>query len=162
VSAAAQRRVSVVIALFHLVWCVLLWMLDHPSLGRKRVAWIAILAGAAPRVFVAIALLPTAWLRDSWGYAELIAILALTILWFPFLWLYGSGRDAVLPKLAFPMTVFAGLECIGALLAASNVIAAAVSGSVPSYSWVAAASLVRGAWQFWYLREQARTILSRP
>jgi hypothetical protein len=149
-----------VLTIFHLVWCALLWLLAHPNkIGVRRAATTALIAGALPRAFFAIARLPTAWMNNQWGFAELIAFEALTALWLVFLTLQALGRSAAANKLAFPMMVFAAVECIGGLVAAASVMSALIQGALPSSWWRVGAALLYGVAQVWYLREAARQSL---
>ncbi len=148
------------LAIFHLVWCALLWLLAHPDkIGLRRVAALALVAGALPRVFLALARLPSAWMSNEWTAAELIAFESLTALWLVYLVLQAAGRGATASKLAFPMMVFAAVECIGALAAMAGVISGLVQGVVANSWWRAIAALVYAVAQVWYLREAARQSL---
>jgi hypothetical protein len=148
-----------VLTVFHLVWCALLWLLAHSEkIGVKRAAALALAAGVLPRVFFAIARLPTAWMSNEWSAAELIAFESLTVLWIVFLAMLAVGRSAA-NKLAFPMMVFAAVECIGALAAVASVLSALVQGVVAGSWWRASAALVYGVAQVWYLRDVARQSL---
>ena len=132
----------------------------HPNkIGFKRAAALTLLAGAVPRTFIAIARLPTAWMNNEWGFAELIAFESLTVLWLVFLAMQALGRGATANKLAFPMMVFAAVECIGGLAAAAGVMSALFQGVLPGSWWRAAAALLYGMAQVWYLREAARQSL---
>lgn len=149
------------LAIFHLVWCAILWLLAHPGkIGPKRAAIVALLLGALPRVFIALARLPTAWMNNEWGFAELIAFEALTVLWIAYLALHAAGRITAANKLAFPMLVFAAVECIGTLMSAANVASGLIQGVLASYWWKAAAAALYGIAQVWYLREAARQSLN--
>jgi hypothetical protein len=149
-----------VLTIFHLVWCALFWLLAHPDkIGARRVAMLALMAGALPRVFLAIARLPTAWMNNEWGFADLIAFEALTALWLIYLAMQSLGHGATANKLAFPMMVFAAVECIGGLVAAAGVVSALMQGVLVSAWWKVPAAVFYGVAQVWYLREAARQSL---
>lgn len=148
------------LTIFHLVWCALLWLLAHPGkAGSRGAATLVLVAGALPRVFFAMVRLPTAWMSNEWSAAELIAFEALTILWIVFLGLQALGKATTANKLAFPMMVFAAVECLGSLVAFSNVMAGLVQGVVANSWWKATAALLYGVAQVWYLRDVARQSL---
>lgn len=148
------------LTIFHLVWCALLWLLAHPGrIGPKRAAILALFAGALPRVLLALARLPAAWMNNGWGFADLIAFEALTALWIVYLALQVAGKASVANKLAFPMMVLAAVECVGTLMSAANVASGLIQGVLASYWWKAAAAALYGIGQVWYLRETARPSL---
>lgn len=148
------------LTIFHLVWCVLLWLLAHPDkIGLRRVAALALLTGALPRVFFALARLPSAWMSNEWTAAELIAFESLTALWLVYLALQAAGRGATASRLAFPMMVFAAVECIGALAGSASVMSALVQGVVARSWWKALIAVVYAVAQVGYLRDAARQSL---
>jgi hypothetical protein len=99
--------------LFHLLWCGLLWLLwTQRDSAPRTVAATAFALGAIPRAVIAAALLPTAWTRDAWGWAALIAFHLLTLLWFVFLASLLFRRTSIATRVALPMLLFAAVELL--------------------------------------------------
>ncbi|MEI9813917.1 MAG: hypothetical protein WDO18_15305 [Acidobacteriota bacterium] len=142
---------------FHLVWCALLWLLARPNrMGLRRTALVAILFGALPRLMIGIARIPGAWRNDQWGFADLIAFESLTILWLVYLRAACLWPAELGPQTAFPMMVFAAVECLGAIMAGAAVAGSLVQGTLSHVWWRAAIALIYGVAQVRYLRDSAR------
>lgn len=123
----------------------------------KRAATLALIAGALPRVVIAIARWQTAWMSSDLNFYELAAFEMLTVLWIVYLARQASGKRAAANGLAFVMMLLAAVECVGGLAATASVVSALTQGVLVSAWWKAAAALLYGVAQVWYLRDAARS-----
>lgn len=119
-------------------------------------AILALIIGALPRVVIAIARWQTAWMSSDLNFFELMAFELLTVLWIVHLTRMAAGKSAAANALGFVMMLLAAIECVGGLAASASVVSALVQGVFPTSWWRAAAALLYGVTQIWYLRDAAR------
>ncbi|MEO8099506.1 MAG: hypothetical protein ABI811_17545 [Acidobacteriota bacterium] len=147
------------LALFQIVWCVLLLLL-RVAWTRDRGLLPVILLTAVfcvlPRVIYALATMGAVWMLNGLPWISVMASYLLTVLWMFLLPLLAYGRWRVATgKLAVAMVVTAIVEAVGAANSAVTVIESFMRGGRP-YVFAASISLVYAIAQVMFLLSIAK------